>query len=238
MAAHAVLHRAVCKSTYGTRCGSVLRKCRAALSSRGVEFCRPEEGVGQRPGQILESKPDRVQGASHSLARINTDRGTQAIGESPGHRGRLVDVAVEGYQGAMGLEELANLAGADVDFAVNQIESGPEGRAVGHTDERCAIGAQFAPDRLEIGPDPFLPFAPAKIERVNRAVLLAPEAIHLYWAVEPFLPAFPILERERCQAHRAEPRDPRFRVEPPHRAVDVVEALDARPKEHGEVRTP
>src|SRR5437867_11002135 len=60
-----------------------------------VQFCRAEERVREGSDQVLEPEPNRVERAPHPLPRVDTDRGTEPVGEPAGDRGRLVDVAME-----------------------------------------------------------------------------------------------------------------------------------------------
>src|SRR6267378_5874373 len=76
--------------------GSGSREVRWASSGGSVEPCRPEQRVGQRSFQIVQSEPHRVERAAHPLPRIYTDRGTEPVGEFPRDRRGLVDVSVEG----------------------------------------------------------------------------------------------------------------------------------------------
>src|SRR5439155_21572163 len=174
----------------------------------------------------------------HSLARIYTDGGAEAVGELARHSRGLVDVPVKGQQRTLFFEELPHLAGAHVRVAVDQIERRPMRGTVKRAHQGLALRGQLLADGLEIASDPLFPFPAAEVEGMHRAVRLTPEPFLADRTSQSFLPPLPIFECEGSERHGSQSRDPGLVQEGADRAMDVMETLDPGALEHGKVRAP
>jgi hypothetical protein len=77
------------------------------------------------------------------------------------------------------------------------VEGGAVGRPVEHADERVGSFRHVPLELVEIRRQRLAPLAPAKRVGAEPAVRLAPEPLHLGGRGEAFLPAIPVLHRER-----------------------------------------